>query len=147
VPAGKRSAQYREERTIGGLELGPLDLAAQDLKLAAQDGELDVLGMLALDASEEHADKPACREVKEGQGHRPIAPDPDSHCSTHAAEVSEPHWRFPCAWRAGATPLREVLIDEVTCGDRPIGGSGASTRMGNALARGRAVAGRRGGVL
>src|SRR6266568_9232801 len=45
----------------------------------------------------------------------------------------------------GAPPLREIRIDEVTCGDHPIGGSGASTRMGNAPARGHAVAGRRRG--
>src|SRR6266536_2802283 len=89
--AGKRSAQRREECTIGGLELGPLDLAAQHLELVAENGELDVFGVLAVEASQQHADKPACHEVKEGQGHRLIVPDPDSRCSALAAEVSEPH--------------------------------------------------------
>jgi hypothetical protein len=53
--AGKRSAQ-RQECTIGGLELGPLDLAAQHPKLVAEHGDLDVFGVFAVEASEEHAD-------------------------------------------------------------------------------------------
>jgi len=75
--AGKRSAQHREERTIGRAELGPLDLAAQHSKLVTEHGDLDILGTLALEASAEHADKPACHEVEEGQGHWPIVPDPE----------------------------------------------------------------------
>lgn len=47
----------------------------------------------------------------------------------------------------GAPLLREIRAPEMTGGDRPIGGSGASTHMGNAPARGRAVAGRRRGVV
>jgi hypothetical protein len=47
VPAGKRSAQQREERTVGGVELGPLDLAAQHGELVAEHGDLDILGVLA----------------------------------------------------------------------------------------------------
>ncbi len=41
--AGKRLAQRREDRTIGGLELGVLHLAAQHAELVAQDRDLDVL--------------------------------------------------------------------------------------------------------
>jgi hypothetical protein len=70
--AGKRSAQQREDRTIGGSERWPLDLAAQHLKLMAEDGDLDVLGVLASEASTQHADEAACHEVEEGQGHRRI---------------------------------------------------------------------------
>jgi hypothetical protein len=73
------------------MELGPFDLAAQHSKLVAEHGDLDVFGVLAAEASEQHADKPACHEVEEGQGHRPIVPDPTSHCSAHPTEVSEPH--------------------------------------------------------
>jgi hypothetical protein len=73
------------------MELGPLDLAAQHSKLVAEHGDLDVLGVRAAKASEQHADKPACHEVEKGQGHRPIVPDPTSHCSAHPTEVSEPH--------------------------------------------------------
>jgi hypothetical protein len=49
--AGKRPAQHRENRTIGRLELGSLDLAAQHVELVAQHGDLDVLGVLAAEAS------------------------------------------------------------------------------------------------
>jgi hypothetical protein len=52
-----------------GLELGPLDLAAQHSKLVLEDGDLDVFGVLAAEASKQHADKPACCEVEEGQGY------------------------------------------------------------------------------
>jgi hypothetical protein len=48
------------------MELGPLDLAAQHSKLVAEHGDLDVFGVLAAKASEQHADKPACHEVEEG---------------------------------------------------------------------------------
>jgi hypothetical protein len=90
VSASKRAAQQRKECTIGGSERGPLDLAAQHLKLVAQDGDLDVLGVLAAEASGQHADQPACHEVEEGQGHRPIVPDPDHRCSAHAARFLNP---------------------------------------------------------
>jgi hypothetical protein len=45
--AGKGSAQHREECTIGGSELGPLDLAAQHLELVSEHRDLDVLAVLA----------------------------------------------------------------------------------------------------
>lgn len=48
---------------------------------------------------------------------------------------------------AGAPPLREILIDEGTCGDRPIGGSGASTRMDNAGQEGMRWQAGAGGVM
>ena len=56
------------------MELGSLDLAAQHTELVAQDGDLDVLGVLAAEASEQYANEPARHEVEEGQGHRPIVP-------------------------------------------------------------------------
>src|SRR6266516_3989538 len=67
-----RPAQHREDRTIPGSELGSLDLTAQHLELVAQDGDLDVLGVLAAEAAEQHAGKPTGHEVEEGQGHRRI---------------------------------------------------------------------------
>ena len=73
-PAGKRSAQHREERTISGSELGPLDLAAQHFELVSEHGDLDVFGVLAAVASEQHANKPVRHEIEEGQGHWPIVP-------------------------------------------------------------------------
>jgi len=72
VGAGKRSAQHREHRPIGGPELGSLDLAAQHLELVAQHRDLDVFGVLALEASKQHANKPTGHKVQEGQGHRRI---------------------------------------------------------------------------
>jgi hypothetical protein len=38
----------------------------------AEHGDLDVLGVLALEASKQHTDEPARHEVEEGQGHRRI---------------------------------------------------------------------------
>jgi hypothetical protein len=35
----------------------------------AEHGDLDVLGVLASQASKQHAEESACREVEEGQGH------------------------------------------------------------------------------
>ncbi|HZD02606.1 MAG TPA: hypothetical protein VFA46_21185, partial [Actinomycetes bacterium] len=74
APARKRSAQHRQQRTIGRSELGPLHLAAQHVELMAEDGDLDVLGMLALQAPKQHADESACHEVEEGKGHWLIIP-------------------------------------------------------------------------
>jgi hypothetical protein len=45
--ARQRAAQRREDRAVGGAELGSLDLAAQHSELVAQHGDLDVLGVLA----------------------------------------------------------------------------------------------------
>ncbi len=72
------------------MELGPLDLAAQHLELVAENGDLDVLGLLAAQASQQHADKQACHEVEEGQGHRPIVSDPDHRCSAHRPRFLNP---------------------------------------------------------
>jgi hypothetical protein len=63
APARKRSAQYRQQRTIGGSELGPLDLPAQHLELVAENSDLDVLGLLAAVSSQQYADKPSCHEI------------------------------------------------------------------------------------
>jgi hypothetical protein len=65
----KRAAQRREQRAIGGLELGSRDLAAQHLELVAEYGDLDVFGMLALEPPEQDAEESAHREVEEGEGH------------------------------------------------------------------------------
>jgi hypothetical protein len=72
VPAGQRSAQYCQDRTIGGSELRSLDLAAQHVELVAEHGDLDVLGVLASEAPKQHADESAYHDVEEGQGHRRI---------------------------------------------------------------------------
>src|SRR6266700_6237757 len=56
--ARERAAQHRQERTVGGLELRSLDLAAQHGELVAEHGDLDVFGVLASQAS-----KAACRGV------------------------------------------------------------------------------------
>ena len=47
APTRKRAAQQRQQCTVGRLELGPRDLAVQHLELVAEDGELDVFGVLA----------------------------------------------------------------------------------------------------
>jgi hypothetical protein len=57
-----------------GSELGAFDLAAQHLELVAEDRDLDVLAVLASEASKQHADELAGHEVGEGQGHRRIIP-------------------------------------------------------------------------
>jgi hypothetical protein len=69
APTSKHAAQRREQRTIGGLELGSLDLAAQHLELVAEDGDLDVLGVLALAPPKQDAEESARHEVQEGEGH------------------------------------------------------------------------------
>jgi len=70
--AGNRPAQHRQGRTIGGPELGAFHLAVQHVELVAQDGDLDVLGVLALEAPKQHGNEPTGHEVEEGQGHRRI---------------------------------------------------------------------------
>jgi hypothetical protein len=40
--------------------------------LVAEDGNLDVLGVLATEASKQQADEPPSQEVEEGQRHRRI---------------------------------------------------------------------------
>jgi hypothetical protein len=65
APARKHAAQRRKDPAIGGPEFGPLDLAAQHLELVAQDGDLDVLGVLAVEAPEQQAEEPARHEVEE----------------------------------------------------------------------------------
>jgi len=66
APPRKRSAQHCEQRPISGAELGPLDLAAQHLKLVTQDRNLDVLGMLGLEATKQEPEESARDEVEEG---------------------------------------------------------------------------------
>jgi hypothetical protein len=47
APARQRAAQCREDRTVGGSELGSLHLAAEHLELVAEHGDLNVFGVLA----------------------------------------------------------------------------------------------------
>ena len=53
--------------------------------------------------SQQHADKPACHEVEEGQGHRPIVSDPDHRCSAHWPRSLNPtgSWHRPLALTVG----------------------------------------------
>jgi hypothetical protein len=67
-PATEHAAERREERTVGRSELGWLELAAQHAELVAQYGDLDVLGVRAAQAREQHADEPARHERVEGTG-------------------------------------------------------------------------------
>jgi hypothetical protein len=53
--------------------------------LVAQHGDLDVLGVLALETPKRHAEKPTRHEVKKGQGHPPIIP-----CPVLAAQRTRP---------------------------------------------------------
>src|SRR6266545_5806089 len=64
APARKRAAQHREERTVGGAELGSLDLAAQHGELVAEHHDLDVLGVLASRASKQRADESTGHEIQ-----------------------------------------------------------------------------------
>jgi hypothetical protein len=75
-PATEHAAERREKRTVGRSELGSLDLAAQHAELVAQYGDLNVLGVLAAQAREQHADEPARHEIVERPGHRPIVAYP-----------------------------------------------------------------------
>lgn len=60
-----RCAERRSLRS----ELGPLHLAAQDLELVAEYGDLDVLGVLASQASRQHAEESA-RHAEADAGQR-----------------------------------------------------------------------------
>jgi hypothetical protein len=109
--AGKRLGQRCENRTVGGSELGSLDLAAQHTELVAEDGDLHVLGVLASQAPEQGADEPPGHEVEEGQSHRPMVAYPGPCCSTHAAGFLNPTGSVPRvrhnrahAWAAVAVP-------------------------------------------
>ncbi len=90
APTRQRTAQHRQQSTVGRSELGSLDLPAEHGELVAQDGDLDVLGVLAAEASEQHADESARHEVDEGQCHRPIVPYLDPRCSAHPAGFLNP---------------------------------------------------------
>jgi hypothetical protein len=68
APTRERSAQHRQQRTVGGAELGLLDLSTKHVELVAEHGDLDVLGVLASQAPEQSA----CHEVEEGKSHRRI---------------------------------------------------------------------------
>jgi hypothetical protein len=61
---------------IGGLELGSLHLAAQYLELVSWDGDLNVLGVLALEAPEQHAEEPARHEVEEDSAIHQLSLEP-----------------------------------------------------------------------
>ncbi len=74
-----------------GRNSGSLDLAAQHVELVAEHDDLDVFGVLAAEASKQHADEPACHEVEEGQSHRPIVSDAGSSLLSAHDRVSEPY--------------------------------------------------------
>ena len=87
---GSAPAQHRQQGTVGSSELGSLHLAAQHGELVAEHGDLDVLGVLASQASKQHAEESACREVEERQGHRRIIARPCPCYSAHSAEFLNP---------------------------------------------------------
>jgi hypothetical protein len=89
APARKRAAQQRQECTIGGSELGTLDLPAQHLDLVAEHRHLHVLGVLAAEASKQHADESASHEVRKDRAIGRL-PDLDAHYPGHTPEVPEP---------------------------------------------------------
>ncbi|HEV8456255.1 MAG TPA: hypothetical protein VGQ24_15255 [Gemmatimonadales bacterium] len=88
-----------------------------------EDGNLDVLGVLATEASKQHADEPPSQEVEEGQRHRRIIASPSPRCSPHD-QVSEPYG----AWQGLATTLVNLQLAEQ--GDPR---SGARKLLGPAL--------------
>ena len=80
APARKSAAPCREDRTTSGLKLGPLHLARKHLKLVAEHGDLDILGVLASQAPEQHAEEwargcwmapPASRSTRSSTGSHP----------------------------------------------------------------------------
>src|SRR6266511_5982540 len=70
APTRKRSVQHCQQRTVGGAELGSLDVSTKHVELVAEHGDLDVLGVVATQAPEQHPEESACHEVKEGKSHR-----------------------------------------------------------------------------
>jgi hypothetical protein len=81
--------------------------------LRAQDGDLDVLGVLASLAPEQHADEPACHE--EGQSIGRLSPTPDPGCSVDAAGFLNPT-------RILTGVIRETMLrGELTDPTRPRG--------------------------
>jgi hypothetical protein len=125
VRAGKHPAQ---DRTVGGAELGSLDLVAQHLDLMAEHGDLDIFGVLATEAFERHADEPACHE--EGQAIGGLSPWPRPRCSAHTTEFLNPaapaafqHWPPPASrsdpLRAAAAALRAGRVPELPARPRP----------------------------
>jgi hypothetical protein len=81
-PAGprQRPANRREQGTVGGLEPGTCDLAAQDCELVAEYQDLQILGGLAAGQQHQQLDGAAERQVgklrqhpgglRDGQGRR-----------------------------------------------------------------------------
>ena len=61
--SGQHAADRSQQGTVGGLEPGPRDLAAQDAELVAQHQEFQVLGGVAAGQECEQLDGAAQREV------------------------------------------------------------------------------------
>jgi hypothetical protein len=61
--SGQHAADRSQQGTVGGLEPGPWDLAAQDAELVAQDQEFQVLGGIAAGQERKQLDRAAQREV------------------------------------------------------------------------------------
>jgi len=71
VRAGKYPAQDREDRTVGGSELGSLDLVTEHLELVAENGTLDTFGVLATEASELSPHSRVCEPYAHLRHHPP----------------------------------------------------------------------------
>ena len=69
--AGRR----REQGPISGAKLRPRDLTPENLKLVAQDQQLDVLRVKTT-KQKQHAEQGPEREVEEGEGRAAILPAP-----------------------------------------------------------------------
>jgi hypothetical protein len=67
--SGEHAADRREQGSVGGLEPGTWDLAAQHGELVAQDKDLQVLGGVAAGEQGEQQDGAAQREVGEFRQH------------------------------------------------------------------------------
>jgi hypothetical protein len=72
--AGQVARRRREHGTIRGAKLRARDLATQDLQLAAQDEQLDVLDIQAAATPNKRAQQRPERNVEKRQGHPPILP-------------------------------------------------------------------------
>jgi hypothetical protein len=128
VPARERAAQHCEECTVGGLELGSLDLAEQHLDLVLEDRDLDVLGVLALEPPEQ--DARSRRAAVAGRGGSRSGGSTQAHSRQHCRGTAG-HRRATASVNAGQLGLeiseRESAISsgQTSCADlrgrRPIG--------------------------
>jgi hypothetical protein len=64
-------AERRQQRAVGGLQVGPWVLAAQHRKLVAQHQDLDLLGLRRPEAKQDQRKGTAQRQVDERPDHNP----------------------------------------------------------------------------